>query len=134
MFEKLGRYHLKKDPSSYYAKTKMDKAAKEAGFKYAVQRGRPYYIEEMKPENISGTAVRIRHYLHCVCTDVGLYNETCCVALFPDGTIESDIHLVGDCPKCLYGWHPTSSVALRIREARMPRDRGSRAFGWHLRI
>ena len=117
MFGKLKRYRLKKNPHSLYAKRQMDKAAKKAGFSYAVSRGVPYYVEEMKPENTKN-ALKVRHYLHCHCNQAGIYNETCCVALFSGGVIETNIHLIGECPFCHYLYHPTPLAAIRIRERR----------------
>jgi hypothetical protein len=133
MFEKLRRYRLKKNPSGYYAQRQMDKAAKKAGFTLAASRGRPYYVDEMQPNNIK-CAVRVRHYLHCRCDRTDIYNEACCVVLFSGGVIESMIHEIGECLHCHYLYHPTPLVVLRIKEKRNMLHRRNRHGWWGTKI
>ena len=128
MFEKLRRYRLKKNPSGFYAQKQMDKVAKKTGFAYAVSRGVPYYVEEMKEVNIK-CAVRVRHYLNFHCNQAGIYNEVCCVVLFSSGVIESSIHEIGECLHCHYLYHPTPLAVIRIKEERSMLNRRNR-YGW----
>ena len=130
MFKKLKRNRLRKNPHGFYARKQMDKVAKKAGFVYAVRNGGAYYVEDMKQGNIKGDALRVIHYLHCSCSAVGQFNDTCCVALYADGEIKVDIHMVGDCPHCNYIWAATSGAAIKARSDRV----GPRGYGTHLRI
>lgn len=129
MFGKLKQYRLRKKPHGSYARKQMNKAAKKAGFTRAAMCGNAYYVEVMKQDNIYGSAVKVIHYLHNVCTRVGQFNETCCVSLFPDGEMKVHIHMVGDCSHCKYHWIMSSSVALQARDDRA----GPRGYGTHIR-
>jgi len=133
MFKGLKRYRLKERPYSLYARRKMDKAAKKAGFAYAAKHGGAYYVEDMKRDNISSDALRVVHYLHDSCTNVGRFNETLCVTLYADGEIKTEIHLIGECPHCHYYWTFTSGTALKVKDAREGTNKYSRRYrlvGW----
>lgn len=129
MFEKLRRRRLRKNPRSMYATKQMDRVAKKAGYRFLQSYRNPYYINELDRSNIRGNAIRVTHYLHCECTSVGQFNETICVALFPDGEIISSIHMVGNCALCKYIKGLTQRVALKVIEER----KGPRGYGTHIR-
>lgn len=130
MFEKLRRRRLRKRPRSLYATRQMDKVAKKAGYKFLQSYRNAYYINELERSNIRGNAIRVIHYLHCECTSIGQFNETICVALFPDGEIISSVHMVGNCPLCKYIQRLTQNIALKVRDER----KGLRGYGTHIRI